>query len=288
MREMSQFGLDSGLHNHGRHQPEQLPVQDPGRVSPISYQPLQIRSKPLTIPTPRPPLAVSHTNIKNETSAINHINSHSSINIPSPISPSATRCPSLTESFLTTTICPSPTGSGPTTPKSEHGGSIHVYPIVQNSQDAGRVFDGRDSRYLGNSHSPLPLHGGLNHGSIHTHSLQMSIHSGFLSDDADPDTPMATEHQEEKISKQEKRRRNHLRSEKRRRENIKDGMDALLRILPQCNGQESKATILRRAEKYILRLKYIEAEVIKLREVNEKLETLLTLQNSQTRYRSIM
>lgn len=116
----------------------------------------------------------------------------------------------------------------------------------------------------------------------------MSIHSGFLSDDADPDTPMATEHQEEKISKQEKRRRNHLRSEKRRRENIKDGMDALLRILPQCNGQESKATILRRAEKYILRLKYIEAEVIKLREVNEKLETLLTLQNSQTRYRSIM
>ena len=288
---MSQFGLDNGLNIHGKHQPEQLPAQDPGRVSPISYQPLQIRSKPITMPTPRAPLTVSHMNIKSEVPATNHTDDHSSVNTPSPISPSTTRCPSLTESFLTATTCPSPTDSGPATPISEHGGPVHVYPNVQNPQGASRVFDGRESRYLGTGHCPLPLHKGPNHGSMHAHSLQMSVHSGCLLDGADPDTPMMIERQEEKITQQEKRRRNHLKSEKRRRENIKDGMDALLRILPPCNVQESKATILRRAEKYILRLKYIEKEVIKLREVNGQLETYLALQNLQTEslvYRSRM
>ncbi|KAF8242229.1 hypothetical protein K440DRAFT_524949, partial [Wilcoxina mikolae CBS 423.85] len=63
------------------------------------------------------------------------------------------------------------------------------------------------------------------------------------------------QHSEEKLSKHEKRRRNHLNSEKKRRENIKGGMDALFQLVPACRDQqESKANILKKTKEYILEL----------------------------------
>ncbi|KAI5813440.1 Myc-type, basic helix-loop-helix domain-containing protein [Pyronema omphalodes] len=59
----------------------------------------------------------------------------------------------------------------------------------------------------------------------------------------------------DKISKSEKRRRNHLNSEKKRRENIKSGMDALFHLVPACRDQqESKANILKKTKDYIVHL----------------------------------
>ncbi|RPA73550.1 hypothetical protein BJ508DRAFT_186175, partial [Ascobolus immersus RN42] len=64
-----------------------------------------------------------------------------------------------------------------------------------------------------------------------------------------------SEEEEKQLSKHEKRRRNHLNSEKRRRENIKGGMDSLVDLVPSCrNIQESKANILRKTKDYIMQL----------------------------------
>lgn len=68
--------------------------------------------------------------------------------------------------------------------------------------------------------------------------------------------------------KQEKRRRNHLTSEKKRRENIKLGMSALFDLVPTCvDKSESKAQVLRKTTAYILELK---SEVETLKKEREK------------------
>jgi hypothetical protein len=79
------------------------------------------------------------------------------------------------------------------------------------------------------------------------------------------------------LSKHEKRRRNHLNSEKKRRENIKSGMDALFTLVPACRDQaESKANILKKTKEYILELQkalYVgEAECRRLGEENRELK----------------
>lgn len=57
------------------------------------------------------------------------------------------------------------------------------------------------------------------------------------------------------IDKHEKRRRNHLESEKRRRENIKSGMDGLLALVPKCQDKGlSKAVILNETRDYLVGL----------------------------------
>lgn len=58
-----------------------------------------------------------------------------------------------------------------------------------------------------------------------------------------------------RLDKHEKRRRNHLESEKRRRENIKSGMDGLLSLVPKCQDKGlSKAVILNETRDYLMLL----------------------------------
>ncbi|TGZ80367.1 hypothetical protein EX30DRAFT_364590 [Ascodesmis nigricans] len=69
------------------------------------------------------------------------------------------------------------------------------------------------------------------------------------------------------VDRQEKRRKNHLNSEKKRRENIKCGMDALFDLVPACRDKgESKAQVLSKTKEYINQLKQ---EIDCLREENQ-------------------
>jgi len=53
----------------------------------------------------------------------------------------------------------------------------------------------------------------------------------------------------------EKRRRSHINSEKKRRESIKSGLDALSQIVPACqHPHDSKVSILSKTREYILAL----------------------------------
>ena len=277
------IGSDNGFHSHAKHQLGHPLVADSDRLSPPSYQPSQQGTKPLTMCMPRVPLTPSHMPLGNDTSLMNDIDGHSSLNIPSPISPRTTRCPSLSESSFSQAACPSPSGSGPTTPTSEHGGNAHAYTLRHGSYSVSRLYENRENRYPGRSHSPQPPQRMQQHSSMHSSSLQMGIPSSRLSHSMDADTPMMPDHHEEKITKQEKRRRAHLNSEKRRRENIKGGLDALVELVPYCkNIQESKANILKKTREYIFHLMHLydksQMEVKRLGQENKELRRLLALQ----------
>lgn len=84
------------------------------------------------------------------------------------------------------------------------------------------------------------------------------------------------DHNKEKMTKHEKRRINHLNSEKKRRENIKDGMDALLKLVPQCTDpQMSKANILKKTREFILELhdgaRSLQIEIKRVHQENDEL-----------------
>ncbi|KAF8458834.1 hypothetical protein BGX38DRAFT_289928 [Terfezia claveryi] len=277
------IGSDNGLHNHGKHQLGHTSITDCDRLSPTLYQPSQQGTKSLTMSMPRIPLTPNHMSVANDASLMNEIDSHSSLAIPSPISPRTTRCPSLSESSFSQAACLSPSGSGPTTPTSEHGGNAHGYVLRHGSYSVSRMYENRDNRYPGRSHSPQSSQRMQHHSSIHSSSLQVGISSSRFSHSMDPDTPMMPEHHEEKITKQEKRRRAHLNSEKRRRENIKGGLDALVELVPYCkNIQESKANILKKTREYIFHLMHLydnsQMEVKRLNQDNKELRRLLALQ----------
>lgn len=261
---------DSGVHNHRKHQP-------------ISYHQSQQGTKPLTMSMPRVPLTLKQMSVNNDASALGDFDG---LTIPSPASPGTTRCPSLAESIYTQATCQSPSGSGPTTPTSEHENATHALNIRHVSHSVSRMYEDRDSHYISKSHSPPPLHRIPLHASTHTNSLQMVIHSNRLSSSMELDIPLMVKSHEEKISKQEKRRRNHLNSEKRRRENIKGGMDALLELVPYCkNIQVSKANILKKTKDYIFDLERVSSkaqmEVKRLNLENKELRKLLALQTPQ-------
>ena len=278
------FGSESGLHNHGKHQLGHPSIADSDRLpSPTSYQQTQIGAKQLSMPMPRVPLPSGHMTVTSEISIMSDIDGHPSLAIPSPISPRTTRCPSLAESIFTSATCSSPSGDGPTTPTSEHGGTTHGFNTRRDSHGVGRVFDGRINQYQSKGHSPALSNRHPHNDSNPTTSLQVGMPTNRLLHSMDPDTPMMPEH-EERITKQEKRRRNHLNSEKRRRENIKGGMDALVDLVPSCrNIQESKANILKKTREYIFQIlngyKDAQLEVKRLSQENKELRRLLSLQS---------
>lgn len=107
----------------------------------------------------------------------------------------------------------------------------------------------------------------------------------FLDTSATPSFPYPRFSEEERtLDKNERRRRNHLNSEKRRRENIKGGMDALVEIVPTCrNLTESKANILKKTKEYIIYLMNAFAdaqmEIKRLRAENVELRRLVEPQS---------
>jgi hypothetical protein len=167
--------------------------------------------------------------------------------IPSPISPRTTRCPSLTNSIYSTSASSSPS-EGYVHPKRGSFSSTATTTardVLRYTHDTSRIS--KPSAF-----PPLP---GIYHRPHHYGQQQ---------------------HSEEKLSKHEKRRRNHLNSEKKRRENIKGGMDALFQLVPACRDQqESKANILKKTKEYILELQStifsIENECRRLAEENREL-----------------
>lgn len=187
-----------------------------------------------------------------------------------------TRCPSLTESVLSSTGCTSPTSHSPSTPISDRGSISSVYGDGRSHAiSAGPSYRDvqRSSHRYQNSHH--------HHQHRVTKSYQSSsrIHSSL----SPPPLPMARltisgalEHNKGVVTKHEKRRLNHLNSEKKRRENIKDGMDALFKLVPECRDKGmSKANILKMTREYILELhngaRELHTEIRHARQENEEL-----------------
>lgn len=171
----------------------------------------------------------------------------------SPISPK-TRCPSLTESISSSITCVSMDSHGPTTPISERGSISSAYGDPRgNAISTGLPY--RDVQRNHHRHQ---------HSHHHQHRVSKSYQSSGrpYSSLSPPPLPMGRltipggiERTGEKMTKHEKRRINHLNSEKKRRENIKDGMDALLKLVPQCTDpQMSKANILKKTKEFILEI----------------------------------
>lgn len=194
--------------------------------------------------------------------------------VMSPISP-RTRCPSLTESVSSSITCVSLGSHSPTTPISERGSISSAYGDARgNAISAGLSY--RDVQRNHHRHQ---------HSHHHQHRVSKSYQSSgrpypSLSPPPLPMSrlaiPRGMEHSKEKMTKHEKRRINHLNSEKKRRENIKDGMDALLELVPQCTDpQMSKANILKRTKEFILELheanKNLQMELKRAHQENDEL-----------------
>lgn len=192
----------------------------------------------------------------------------------SPISP-RTRCPSLTESVLSSATCTSTGSHSPTTPISERGSISSAYGDARgNAISTGLPY--RDVQYNHHRHQ---------HSHHHQHRVSKSYQSSGRprSSLSPPPLPMGRltmppgmEHTKEKMTKHEKRRINHLNSEKKRRENIKDGMDALLKLVPQCTDpQMSKANILKKTREFILELhdgnRNLQMEIKRAHQENDEL-----------------
>lgn len=221
------------------------------------------------------PLASNHLSIA-EPSSYHNIPDMESLGFTmmSPISP-RTRCPSLTESIMTSTTCVSSGSLSPTTPVSERGSISSVYGDTRgNPISTGPSYRGvqRDHRRHQHSHH-------------HQHRVSKSYQSlgrphSSVSPPPLPITRLtisgAMDHNKEKMTKHEKRRINHLNSEKKRRENIKDGMDALLKLVPQCTDpQMSKANILKKTREFILELhdgaRSLQIEIKRVHQENDEL-----------------
>ena len=114
--------------------------------------------------------------------------------------------------------------------------------------------------------SPISPRGSLNedlhgrHGSLSSSSSTSSGCGRIEKPYAHPAHHHGNHHphqhvQISRLDKHEKRRRNHLESEKRRRENIKSGMDGLLALVPKCQDKGlSKAVILNETRDYVMEL----------------------------------
>lgn len=192
----------------------------------------------------------------------------------SPISP-RTRCPSLTESVLSSTTCASSGSHSPVTPISERGSISSTYGDPRGNP----ISTGLSYRDVQRNH----------HRHQHSHHHQHRVSKSYQSSGrpysslSPPPLPMTRlaipggmEHTKEKMTKHEKRRINHLNSEKKRRENIKDGMDALLKLVPQCTDpQMSKANILKKTKEFIMELhevnKNLQIELKRARQENDEL-----------------
>lgn len=144
--------------------------------------------------------------------------------MPSPNpSPRTTRSPSRTESIGSISLgCPTPT---------EPSISLHTE---------------RFSRYYHQSRVSKQYELPKRCLSFEAHSSTPPFLSNFPIQESN-------DYDDERLSKHEKRRRNHLNSEKKRRESIKGGMDALFEIVPDCRDiHMSKASILKKTKKHIL------------------------------------
>ncbi|KAI5857203.1 hypothetical protein BZA05DRAFT_433819 [Tricharina praecox] len=201
----------------------------------------------------------------------------SSYSMPSPISPRTTRCPSLTNSIYssasssTTPSLPA-RRSSPNSSSSNRGSftiSTAAGTTAATAAASTTAVTGRDILRYTHDRTIKPVvytsilphvYSALHTHPSHAHPSHAPHHAPHLPHHpSHPHHPFpphhAHHHHEEKLSKHEKRRRNHLNSEKKRRENIKSGMDALFQLVPACRDQqESKANILRKTRDYILEL----------------------------------
>jgi hypothetical protein len=179
--------------------------------------------------------------------------------MPSPISPRATeRCPSLTESTYSSFL-----RNGCSTP-----GEASLYRGSQRgsfSSTSSSSSTGRDMLRYTHDSSRI----GKTFGSHSIAGIDVAPLSGY------------PHGHDEKLSKNEKRRRNHLNSEKKRRENIKSGMDALFQLVPACRDQqESKANVLKKAKDYILTMQThmseLENDCRRMADENRRMKKMLS------------
>lgn len=226
-----------------------------------------------------------------------------------PVSP-GTRCPSLSESLLS---CASPKSHGLATPGSERGSitspsgspthnaskASHHQRDGSSSGGGGGVGVGSGSGSRSGSGGGYldPRHHQLHHQHQHSGShrdriskpyqlpshIRIRGHSPLLAHnhhhqhhDNNHHYHHHHHHPKDRLEKHEKRRISHLNSEKKRRESIKGGMDALLELVPGCRDVRlSKANVLREAREYILELRggfrEMEEEIERQRRENEDL-----------------
>lgn len=280
---------ENGFHMHPNHQIGHPSNMDSDRHPSPPYQQSQGNGKQLTMSIPSMPLSASHSCVANDSqlysSTINDHEGQNSLAIPSPISPRIARCPSLTESIFNTGSCPSPADSGPTTPVSNHSASKHGCRERNHPHKISKSYTNESSRphrHEG-SISSIARRKHSHHSPSHGVLAPPTLSSTRVNHGPEQNLQFASE-PEEKITKQEKRRRNHLNSEKRRRENIKGGMDSLVDLVPTCrNIQESKANILKKTRDYMLTIlqgyNNGQREIVKLKQENQELRRLLGLQN---------
>jgi len=181
--------------------------------------------------------------------------------MPSPISPRATeRCPSLTEStyssFSSRNGCSTPGEASSLYRDGQRGSFSSMSSSSSTGRDMLRYTHG--SSRIGKAFGSQPIAG-----------IEMAPLSGY------------PHGHDEKLSKHEKRRRNHLNSEKKRRENIKSGMDALFQLVPACRDQqESKANILKKAKDYILAMQThmseLESDCRRVTDENKRMKKMLS------------
>ncbi|KAH8150718.1 uncharacterized protein LAJ45_05414 [Morchella importuna] len=200
----------------------------------------------------------------------------------SPISP-RTRCPSLSESILSSTGCTSPGSHSPTTPVSERGapaygdgrgnatGSSYQH-VQRNSHRYQQTHHHHQQHRISKSYQSSSVR---IHGSISPHSLPMRS-----------SLPGNSEH---KKSKHEIRRIKHLNSEKKRRETIKDGMEALFKLVPECTDKgTSKANILKMTKEFIVELHEgttsLQMEIRRLGKENEDMRRYIKQQQEPRKY----
>ncbi|PWW78897.1 hypothetical protein C7212DRAFT_341514 [Tuber magnatum] len=231
----------------------------------------------------------------------------------SPISP-RTRCPSLSESLISSGSCPSPHTHGLVTPNSDRGGNSGVG-LGLSLGSAMQLYEGPkryevrhvhrggiNKSYNGNNTNNNPIRPSLSsstststststssaphphhhhhhhhhHGHLHLRGRSPSLRTLSSSHD----------HSKDKLAKHEKRRISHLNSEKKRRESIKGGMDALLELVPGCRDVRlSKANVLKEARDYIMELRggwrELQIEIERQRRDNEELRRAIQVGHAQ-------
>ena len=231
----------------------------------------------------------------------------------SPVSP-RTRCPSLSESLLSSGSCPSPHTQGLVTPNSDCGGSSSIgiglgsaMPVYDGPKryEVRRVHRAGISKSYNNnnnsnnnpnnnlirhslssssstsSSSASHHHHHHHHHRGHHHHLLLRGRSPSLRTSSSPH-----DRSKDKLAKHEKRRISHLNSEKKRRESIKGGMDALLELVPGCRDVRlSKANVLKEAREYILELRggwrELQVEIERQRRENEELRRAIQVGHAQ-------
>ncbi|KAG0136677.1 hypothetical protein HOY82DRAFT_598929 [Tuber indicum] len=216
----------------------------------------------------------------------------------SPVSP-RTRCPSLSESLISSGSCSSPHPPGLVTPNSDRSGGgvglglglggnampLYDGPKRYEVRHVHRGGGGISKSYSNNDpirHSLL---------SPSTSSASRHHHHHHLLRGHSPSLRTSSSHNhhhpsKDRLAKHEKRRISHLNSEKKRRESIKGGMDALLELVPGCRDVRlSKANVLKEAREYILELRggwrELQVEIERQRRENEELRRVIQVGHAQ-------